>query len=155
MTAQLSLPYSDLPALVGQEIGVSEWLTITQERIDQFADATGDDYWIHVDPERAKTVFGSTIAHGYLVLSLIPFLAKKIARPSGIAYGLNYGVNTVRFTKPVPVGAHIRVRLGVKSVEERSGGRQVVYNNVVEMEGTEKPVCIAETIALYFPGDAA
>lgn len=152
MAAPRTIALTDLASLAGQELGISDWLTITQERVDQFADATGDDNWIHVDIERAKAAIGGTIAHGFLTLSLIPFLANKIATMTGVAYGVNYGVNKVRFTQFVPVGAHVRLRLTLKSVEDRNGARQVTFDNALEMEGADKPVCLAETIALLYPG---
>ncbi len=152
MTEPRVIAYADLASLAGQDLGVSDWLTITQERVDLFADATGDDQWVHVDVERAKAAIGSTIAHGYLMLALIPFLSNKIASVGGISHGLNYGVNKVRFIQPVPVGAHIRLKLAVKTVEDRAGGKQIVFDNIVEIEGAEKPACIAETVAILFPG---
>jgi acyl dehydratase len=145
------IAYADLPSLAGQELGVSEWLTITQERVDQFADATGDDNWIHVDVERAKAEIGGTIAHGFLTLSLLPFLSNKIKTVTGMTHALNYGVNKVRFTQPVPVGAHIRLRLGIKNVEDGDSGRRVTFGYIVEMEGSDKPVCVAETVTIFFP----
>ena len=148
---------AELKELIGQEIGVSEWLEITQERVNEFADATGDHQYIHVDPERAKTAFfGGTVAHGYLTLSLIPYLGSK--RASGIKIslggrmGVNYGLNRVRFVSPVRVGKRIRMRSKLVNVEE-IGDRavQMTSEQTIEVEGEEKPACIAETLGrTYF-----
>jgi acyl dehydratase len=146
----------ELKELIGQEIGVSDWLEITQERVNQFADATGDHQYIHVDPERAKTTFfGGTIAHGYLTLSLIPHLSSTrqgVTIDLGGKMGVNYGLNKVRFTSPVPVGKRIRSRTTLLAVEE-IGDRAVQTTNqvVIEVEGSDKPACIAETLGrTYF-----
>jgi acyl dehydratase len=146
----------ELKTLIGQEIGVSDWLEITQERVNQFADATGDHQYIHVDPERAaKTFFGGTIAHGYLTLSLIPALSgtrQGVKIDLGGKMGVNYGLNKVRFTSPVPVGKRIRSRTTLLAVEE-IGDRAVQTTNqvLIEVEGVEKPACIAETLGrTYF-----
>jgi len=148
---------AELKELIGQEIGVSEWLEITQERVNEFADATGDHQYIHVDPERAKTTFfGGTVAHGYLTLSLIPYLGGK--RASGVKIslggrmGVNYGLNRVRFISPVRVGKRIRMRSKLVNVEE-IGDRavQMTSEQTIEVEGEEKPACIAETLGrTYF-----
>ncbi|HEX6763238.1 MAG TPA: MaoC family dehydratase [Gaiellaceae bacterium] len=131
---------------VDDVFGPSSWIEITQERIDGFADATGDHQWIHVDPERAKAgPFGSTIAHGYLTLSLLPVASDEVIPKTG-SMGINYGVNRVRFPAPVPVGSRVRVTFEVKEVEEISGGRQTTMLATVEREGGEKPVCVAETV---------
>ena len=146
----------ELKGLIGQEIGVSDWLEITQERVNQFADATGDHQYIHVDPERAKTTFfGGTIAHGYLTLSLIPALSgtrQGVKIDLGGKMGVNYGLNKVRFTSPVPVGKRIRSRTTLLAVEE-IGDRAVQTTNqvLIEVEGGDKPACIAETLGrTYF-----
>jgi acyl dehydratase len=143
-------------ALVGQQLGTSDWVEITQERVNQFADATGDHQYIHVDPERAaKTFFGGTIAHGYLTLSLIPALSgtrQGVKIDLGGKMGVNYGLNKVRFTSPVPVGKRIRSRTTLLAVEE-IGDRAVQTTNqvLIEVEGVEKPACIAETLGrTYF-----
>jgi acyl dehydratase len=131
---------------VGDVFGPSSWIEVTQERIDGFADATGDHQWIHVDPERAKAgPFGSTIAHGYLTLSLLPVASDEVIPKTG-TMGINYGVNRVRFPAPVPVGSRVRVTFEVKEIEEISGGRQSTIVATVEREGGEKPVCVAETV---------
>jgi acyl dehydratase len=141
-----------LPGLVGQEVGVSDWLTIDQERIDTFARATGDLQWIHVDVERAKRELpgGKTIAHGFLTLSLIPLLTKSILPIEGVKQGINYGSDKVRFTHMVPVGSRIRARQKVKSVTPKGGGLQVTDEVTIEIEGEERPACIAEVIRLLY-----
>jgi acyl dehydratase len=146
----------ELTELIGQELGVSEWLEITQERVNQFADATGDHQYIHVDPERAKeTFFGGTIAHGYLTLSLIPYLSGRrngVKIDLGGKMGVNYGLNRVRFTAPVPVGKRIRSRHTLLAVEKIGDHAVQMTNQVtIEVEGQEKPACIAETLGrTYF-----
>jgi acyl dehydratase len=145
------LPLSELPNMVGQEIGVSDWLEITQERVNRFADATGDHQWIHVDVERATKELGAPIAHGYLTLSLIPFLGKNIVSYSGVSRGVNYGCNKVRFTNMVPVGSRIRMRIKCLSVEARGGGFQVTNQCTIEVENEDRPACIAETVGIIYP----
>jgi acyl dehydratase len=146
----------ELTELIGQELGVSEWLEITQERVNQFADATGDHQYIHVDPERAKeTFFGGTIAHGYLTLSLIPYLSGRrngVKIDLGGKMGVNYGLNRVRFTAPVPVGKRIRSRHTLLAVEKIGDHAVQMTNQVtIEVEGQDKPACIAETLGrTYF-----
>lgn len=148
-----TVEYGDLPGLVGQEIGVSEWLEITQERVDTFAEATGDFQWIHVDVERATREMGGTIAHGYLTLSLIPKLNQSILAVTGIARALNYGSDKVRFVSMVKVGKRIRMRTRLLAAEAKSGGLQIKTECTVEIEGEPKPACIAETISLFFPAE--
>jgi acyl dehydratase len=137
-----------LQNLVGTEIGVSPWLEITQERVNAFADATDDHQYIHVDPERAKlTPFGGTIAHGFLTLSLIIPLVSQIPFDIGSpVMGVNYGLDKVRFPAPVPVGARIRARLTLDSVSEVAGGLQFHRTVTIEVEGSDKPAMVAETI---------
>jgi acyl dehydratase len=142
---------SELPSLVGQEIGVSDWLEITQDRVNRFADATGDHQWIHVDVERATKELGGPIAHGYLVLSLIPFLARNIVAYQGVSRGINYGSNKVRFSNMAPVGSRIRLRLKVLSCEPRGGGFQITNQCTIEVEGEERPACVAETVGILYP----
>jgi acyl dehydratase len=141
---------------VGQEIGVSDWVEVSQARIDQFAEATGDHQWIHVDVERAKreSPFRGTIAHGYLTLSLIARLSMDIGIiPTDAAAGLNYGLDKVRFLAPVKAGAHVRLRVSLASVEPKEAGQLVMKTiNVMEIEGAERPAFIAETLALIIPG---
>jgi acyl dehydratase len=147
---------AELKDLIGQEIGVSDWLEVTQERVNLFADATGDHQYIHVDPERAKqTFFGGTIAHGYLTLSLIPELGKTrkgVKIQLGGKMGVNYGLNRVRFPAPVHVGKRIRMRTTLLAVEE-IGDRavQMTSQQTIEVEGEERPACVAETVGrTYF-----
>jgi acyl dehydratase len=144
---------TELSALVGQEVAVSDWISITQERIDQFAQATGDRQWIHVDEERArKGPFGSTIAHGLLTLSLIPAFFDSALCVLETRMGVNYGLNRVRFTAPVPVGSRLRARLTLLSSEPiDQNGFQMVWSVSVEREGVAKPVCVAESIARRYP----
>lgn len=141
-----------LRQLAGQHLGYSDWLEITQDRIDQFADATGDHQWIHVDPERAKEgPFGTTIAHGYLTLSLGPLLAPQVSRVRGIRMGVNYGCGKVRFPAPVPVGSKLRLGVEVLEVSDLGEGQaQVTYRYTFEVEGGSKPACVAETIVRLY-----
>ena len=141
----------DLTPLVGAELGVSDWLEITQERIDTFADATDDHQWIHVDPARAKKgPFGTTIAHGYLTLSLVIPLWTQLLDVRDVRNKLNYGLNKVRFPSPVPVGSKVRVRASLASVEEVSGGAQLTVDVVVECDGSEKPACVAQPVFRFY-----
>jgi acyl dehydratase len=130
----------------GDVFGPSSWIEITQDKIDGFADATGDRQWIHVDPERAAAgPFGTTIAHGYLTLSLLPAASSEVIPREG-RIGINYGANRVRFPAPVPVGSRVRVTFEAKQLEEIEGGRQSTYLATVEREGGDKPVCVAEVV---------
>jgi acyl dehydratase len=144
--------FEDLPGLVGQETGVSDWVTIDQDRINKFADATGDHQWIHVDIARAAKEMpgGRTIAHGFLTLSLIPWLTGGFLRIEGVTRGINYGSNKVRFTNMVPVGSRVRARSKLVSVEPRGGGMQLTSEVTIEIEGQQRPACIAETIGIVF-----
>jgi len=142
---------ADLSQYAGKEIGVSDWLEITQERVNQFADATGDHQWIHVDVERATKELGGPIAHGYLTLSLIPLLARNIITYTGVARGVNYGCNQVRFTNAVPVGKRVRMRQKLVSCEARGGGYLITNECTIEVEGEDRPACIAETLAILYP----
>lgn len=142
---------ADLVACVGQEVAVSDWITVTQERIDQFANATDDHQWIHVDAERAANgPFGRTIAHGFLTLSLVAGFSQRTLRVADVGMGINYGLNKVRFTSPVPVGSRLRMHMTLKSAEAIDGGYQLVWSNLIEREGHDKPACVAETVARYF-----
>ena len=142
---------ADMQPLVGQEIAISDWITITQERINQFAEATGDHQWIHVDAERAKnSPFKSTVAHGFLTLSLIPCFAEPSIKVRSIKMGVNYGLNKVRFTNPVKVNSRVRGRFVLKAFDPIEGGAQVTMNVTVEIEGQEKPACVAESISRRF-----
>jgi acyl dehydratase len=141
-----------LKDLVGTHLGYSDYLDITQERVDTFADATGDHQWIHVDPERAKaeSPFGGPIAHGYLTLSLGPVLAPQIMRVEGVKMGVNYGAGKVRFPSPVPVGAKLRLGAELTDVDDIPGGAQVSMTFTFEVEGAPKPACVSEIIFRYY-----
>ena len=140
---------AELKALVGQEVAVSDWVEISQERVNQFAEATGDYQWIHLDVERCKreSPFGGPIAHGFLTLSLLPMLMQNSVRMTDVRMGVNYGLNKVRFPAPVPVGSKVRSRTTVLSVEDIEGGAQVTWQVTIEREGGDKPVCVAESIS--------
>jgi acyl dehydratase len=145
--------FDEVKAAAGDEIGVSDWLPVTQERIDRFAEATGDFQWIHVDPERARRELpgGRTIAHGHLTLSLVPLLLKGVLRHEGLRNSLNYGSNRVRFTAAVPADARIRGRVRIdEAVDAPPGGLRVTYRTTVEIEGADRPACVAETIAVHY-----
>lgn len=145
----------EIAATVGTELGVSSWIEIHQDRIDMFADATGDRQWIHVDPERAADgPFGATIAHGYLTLSLLPFLGAQVFAFAGDRARVNYGLNRVRFMAPVRVGSKVRIRIEVLDVQDIEKGQQVTLQHTVEIEGGEKPACIAETVTLLMDANA-
>ncbi len=145
------VPLADLLTMIGQEVGVSDWLEITQDRVNRFADATGDHQWIHVDVERATNELGGPIAHGFLVVSLIPFFSKNIVTYQGLGRGVNYGSNKVRFTSVVPVGSRIRMRVKLLSAEIRAGAYQIVNQCTIEVEGQERPACVSENISLLYP----
>jgi acyl dehydratase len=142
----------DIKQHVGRELGPSEWMTVDQPMIDQFAKATGDHQWIHVDVERAKKEMpgGRTIAHGYLTLSLVPRLAATLTKVKKRSRGVNYGSNKVRFINPVPAGARIRLRQRIKSVEDIQGGVRVTSEMTVEIEGQDKPALVAELIGQQY-----
>jgi acyl dehydratase len=141
--------FDELQSRVGEELAVSDWVEITQERVDRFAEATGDHQWIHVDVERARrdSPFGGTIAHGYLTLSLLAGFAAATFDYSGSRMGVNYGLNRVRFTDPVPTGSRLRARFTLAALERIAGGMQLTFGVVVEREGSAKPVMVAETIS--------
>jgi len=139
----------EIAAAAGEELGVSEWVTISQERIDLFADATGDRQWIHIDPERAADgPFGSTVAHGYLTLSMLPFLGAQVFAFAGDVARVNYGLNKVRFVTPVRVGSKIRNRVHLLDVKDTDKGQHVTVQHTIEIKGEDKPACIAETLTL-------
>jgi acyl dehydratase len=143
----------DIKARVGQELGVSDWDDVTQEKIDAFADATGDHQWIHVDPARAaQTPFGGTIAHGYYTLSLAPKFSYALYEVTNVAFALNYGLNKVRFPAPLPVGSRVRMRATIASVDDIPGGIQMATALTFERDGGEKPVCVAETLVRIYSG---
>lgn len=140
----------DLRAAVGAHLGYSGWIEIDQARIDTFADATGDHQWIHVDPERAKDgPFGTTIAHGYLTLSITNLFLPELLVVPGASAGVNYGANKVRFPAPVPVGSRVRMGAEVLEVSDVAGGVQVITRNTVEIEGADKPACVVEAISRF------
>jgi acyl dehydratase len=141
----------DLQAEVGREIGLSDWITVDQQRIDRFAQATGDHQWIHVDPARAATgPFGTTVAHGFLTLSLLPELTAAAFDVADVRMGVNYGLNKVRFTNPVPSGARVRGRFVLDKYEAIEGGAQLTVSTTIELEGSTKPACVAESISRRF-----
>jgi acyl dehydratase len=143
---------ADVKAYEGREIGVSDWILVDQDRINRFADATEDHQWIHVDVERARRELpvGTTIAHGYLLISLMPRLLDTFVEFQGLKRVINYGLNEVRFKNMVPAGRRVRMRGLLKSARQRAGGLQVILENTIEIEGEAKPACTAETLVLYF-----
>ncbi|TCO57089.1 MaoC family dehydratase [Actinocrispum wychmicini] len=142
----------ELAAAKGEHLGVGEWREVTQDAVQLFADATGDHQWIHLDSERAKAgPFGSTIAHGYMSLSLIPVLAKDIYRVENVTMVVNYGLNKVRFPAPVKVGARVRGSAELLDITDVPGGKQAITKFTVEIEGSDKPGCVAETVSRIIP----
>jgi len=153
MPAREITSLEELRSLAGQEVALSDWFEVTQERIDLFAEATGDHQWIHVDVERAKneSPYGATIAHGFLTLSLLSYLMSqtvKIKLP--IKMGINYGLNKVRFPSAVLAGSKVRARATLQSLDEITGGQQLIWNITVEREGSDKPCCVAEWLVRYY-----
>lgn len=142
--------FDDLETLAGKEIGVSDWHQIDQDRVNMFAEATGDHQWIHVDVDRATAALGAPIVHGYLTLSLLPMLGPEVMKVTGTSRGINYGANKVRFTNMVPVGSKLRMRQKVKEVNEKAGGKQIISECTIEIDGQERPACIAETITILY-----
>ncbi|MFD5521577.1 MaoC family dehydratase [Streptomyces sp. NPDC127066] len=141
----------ELRGAVGEQLGHTDWVEIEQKRIDLFAEATGDHQWIHVDPEKAATgPFGTTIAHGYLTLSLLPLFGPQLIGVEGVKMGVNYGTNKVRFPAPVPVGSRLRATGTITAVDDVPGGVQVSLAFTVEREGGDKPVCVAESVSRYY-----
>lgn len=140
---------AELKNLIGQEVAVSDWVEITQERVNLFADATGDHQWIHLDVERSRkeSPYGGTVAHGFLTLSLLPMFMASAIRMADVRMGVNYGLNKVRFPAPVPVGSRVRGRMTLMSVEDIPGGAQMTWQVTMEREGGDKPVCVAESIS--------
>ncbi|SDR83668.1 Acyl dehydratase [Halopseudomonas xinjiangensis] len=148
-----AVPVSELKSYIGKDLGHSEWLTIDQERVNQFAECTGDHQFIHIDEEKAKqTPFGGTIAHGFLSLSLIPSLsAGLLIRPEGLKMAVNYGLDSLRFIQPVRVGSRVRLNVQVLDVTEKNPGQWLIKaKNTLEIEGVDKPAFIAEGLSLYF-----
>jgi len=148
-----SIHLADLTGVVGQEVATSDWMVVTQDRINAFADTTDDHQWIHVDVERARTEtpFAATIAHGFLTLSLTSALMGNAIRIDGPRMTLNYGLNRVRFVSPVPSGSRIRARIAVHKVEDLGDSTQVIWNVSIEREGSDKPCVVAEWIVRYYP----
>ena len=144
---------AEVAACVGQEVAVSDWIEVTQERVNRFAEATGDHQWIHVDPERAKAgPFGAPIAHGFLTLSMLPAFFESSFKIEQTRMGVNYGLNKVRFTSPVPVGSRLRARMTLLAAQPiDQGGLQMTWSVLVEREGSDKPVCVAESLARHYP----
>ena len=142
--------YADLPGLIGEEMGVSDWVVVDQNRVNLFADATGDHQWIHIDVERANREMGGPIAHGYLTLSLIPFLGAGIMRVTGVTRGINYGSDKVRFTNMVRVGKRVHMRQKLLNVQPKAGGLQMTSECTIEIEGEDRPACVAETISVLY-----
>jgi len=145
-----TIAYADLESLVGEHVGTSDWHQIDQDRVNMFAEATGDHQWIHVDVERATQFLGGPIAHGYLTLSLLPMLGAEVMSVSGVTRGINYGTNKVRFTNMVPVGSKVRLSQVCKSIEPKAGGKQVIMESTIEIEGQERPACVAEVISVLY-----
>jgi acyl dehydratase len=144
--------FDEVAEAAGTELGTSDWVTIDQARVNQFADATGDHQWIHVDVARAKDgPFGGTIAHGYLTLSLVPWLGSQVFTLRTPGAKLNYGVNKVRFPNPVRVGKRVRSHVGIGEVVDIPSGKQLTVHHTIEIEGEEKPACVAETVVLLLP----
>ncbi len=143
---------AQLEERVGQEIGVGDWIEMTQDRVDRFADATGDRQWIHVDRARAGTEspFNGTIAHGFLTLSLASVMLRNAITITGVTMAINYGLNRVRFTGPVPTGSKVRGRFTLAAIEDTGGGRQATWAIVIEREGEQKPACVAEWLVRYY-----
>jgi acyl dehydratase len=151
------IAFDAIPTLIGQEVAVTEWQTVTQEQVNLFAQATGDHQWIHVDVERARreSPFGGPVAHGFLTLSLLPMLLGNSVRVDGAVMGINYGLNRVRFTAPVPVGSAVRGRVAIKSADRLDPadtltggpGWQIVWNVTIELQGLDRPACVAEMVS--------
>lgn len=150
--ATRTVQFAELKSLIGQELGVSEWHPVTQPEINTFADATHDHQWIHIDVERAKkeSPFGGPIAHGYYTLSLGPYLLGQIWAVQGIRLAVNYGLNKLRFPAPMMIGKRVRLRATLNGVEAVSGGQQVTVGMAFEVEGSDKPVCVAEGVYRYY-----
>lgn len=147
-----TLNFTDLPSFVGHEVAVSDWLTIDQDRINRFADATGDHQWIHIDAERCALAspFKKTIAHGFLTLSLIPYFQEQALEYQGIKMALNYGTNRVRFMTPVKVDSKLRARFKLAALEDIAGGVQMVWETSLELENESKPACVADLVVRLY-----
>jgi acyl dehydratase len=150
--AGLVTDVADLAAHVGEELGHTEWQEMTQERVNQFADVTDDHNFIHVDPERAKeTVFGGTIAHGFLTLSMLAPISQRLLSVTGAKASINYGTDKVRFPAPLPVGSRVRMKARLANLEDVPGGAQMTLELTFERDGGDKPVCVAESLARVYP----
>lgn len=151
--ARLVRNMAELEALAGQEVGVSGWLDITQERVNSFGASTNDEQWIHTDPARAaaESPFGGTVAHGFLTLSLLPGLLQDAVHMADMRMGLNYGLDKVRFPAPVPVGSRVRGRVVLHSITPVAGGHQLAWEITVECEGSDKPACVAQFLMRRYP----
>jgi acyl dehydratase len=153
MSSATTTTLAELPSLKGQVLGTSEWFEVTQDRVNTFADATDDHQWIHVDPERAtaQSPFGGPIGHGFLTLSLFVPMWSQILLVTDMTMGVNYGLNKVRFPAPVPVGSRIRMTATLIDVEEvKGGGLQLLVGGVIEREGSDKPVCVLESLSRFY-----
>jgi acyl dehydratase len=148
LNPRVTLHFNDLPKRIGEDIATSDWLTITQERINQFADATGDHQWIHLDAERCarESPFKTTIAHGFLTLSLVPYFKNQCIAYEGVKMGVNYGTNRVRFMSPVKVNSKLRAKFKLLECEAIEGGVQTMFEVTIELEGHAKPACVAELV---------
>lgn len=142
--------YAELPGLAGKEMGVSDWVTITQDMVNGFADLTGDHHWIHVDVERASKIYGAPIAHGWLQVSLIPKLGLSFLTVSDMSNRINYGADKIRFTNNVVVGSRVRLRQRLAAIVPKAGGLQLQNHNTIEIEGKDKPACHAQTLSVVF-----
>jgi len=150
LSAPRALAYDELPQSIGAQLGLTGWTPVTQPQVDGFADLTYDHQWIHVDEERAKQgPFGTTIAHGYLTLSLVPFFLGQLLEVSGISMAVNYGLEKVRFPAPVPVGSNLRASAELVDVQPRTGTTQVTVRVSVECDATDRPVCVADVVILF------
>ena len=152
LMAPRAITFDDIKSFIGQEIGVSDWHTVTQDDINKFADVTLDHQWIHIDVERSKkeSPYKTTIAHGYFTLSLIPHLMSQVWKVSGVKMGVNYGLNKLRFPSPVPVGSKVRARAKLASVDDVKVAVQVCTEVTIEVDGVEKPAAVAETLSRYY-----
>ncbi len=144
------IDYADLESIAGKETGVSDWMVIDQDRVNKFADATGDHQWIHIDVERATKEMGGPIAHGFLTLSLLPVLSAGCLKVKGTTRGINYGSDKVRFTNMVPVGSKVRLRQKCLEVAPKAGGKQMKMESTVEIEGQDRPALVAENISIVY-----
>jgi len=147
-----AIEFKDLPSLIGKEIGVSDWVEINQDRVNQFAEATGDHQWIHVDVDRGTREIGGPIVHGYLTLSLLPYLSAGMLPVKGVTRGINYGSDKVRFISMVRVGKRVRLRQKLIGVEPKAGGVQIKNECTIEIEGEDRPACVAETMSVLYGG---